>query len=116
MFETQPCYIVVILTNKRTDEIRKMWETETNEKDICMIPMSKTGEKPATHWACFFQNDTLKLRKISNCVRRNKMAYGFSPDKDVVFFGFQSIRGLSNPLFIYQDIQDLLGGLKLCYS
>ena len=67
--------ICILTEDSKVQEVRDSWIT----KDVLKIPVSQTGQNPATHWFCSMAGEESKMMEIYNKKNLSIMELDISP-------------------------------------
>lgn len=67
--------ICILTENSKVEQVREGWVT----KDVLKIPVSSTGQNPATHWFCSMAGEESKMMEIYNKKNLSIMELDISP-------------------------------------
>ena len=67
--------ICILTEDSKVQEVRDSWPN----KNILKIPVSPTGEEPATHWFCSMAGEESKMMEIYNKKNLSIMELDISP-------------------------------------
>jgi hypothetical protein len=67
--------ICILTEDSKVEQVREGWIT----KDVLKIPVSSTGQNPATHWFCSMAGEESKMMEIYNKRNLSIMELDISP-------------------------------------
>lgn len=80
--------INILTENDKVEQVREAWVT----KNCLKIPVSPTGEEPATHWFCSMAGEESKMMEIYNKKNLSIMELGIGPKEFLNKWGVKVIR------------------------
>jgi hypothetical protein len=67
--------ICILTEDSKVEQVREGWIT----KDVLKVPVSPTGQNPATHWFCSMAGEESKMMEIYNKRNLSIMELDISP-------------------------------------
>lgn len=80
--------INILTEDSKVDEVRK----EMGDQNIMRIPVSPTGELPATHWFCTMAGEDSKMNEIYAKKKLSVMEFNIGPKEFLKKWNLKIIR------------------------